>query len=765
LSSKKDKLLESAQKFIAKGQLDRAIKDYEQIVSLDPADIRHRQKLAELLVRANRKEDAIAEYDAIGKNYSNNAFYLKAIAVYKQIQKLDPGNVKVTMSLASLNEKQGLIGNALAEYNTALSYYQKTRQLPEAIKVLEQMMAADPGNLNTLLKYAETYFSAGVHEKSYDQFTKLAVLLGKSGDESAFRQICSRITSLFPNRRDFLLDLMSTLVEDGCVDAAIPHLLAITGKDSGNRRAWELLAEAYGHQGDQEQRTATLQRIRSLFPEEASPSEKLDLQLHDEGPGEPSDVAIDFPDDVSPEETGQPEPLLPESCLVADEVPNVAEPGEPGNEEAWEAEIDLTLSDEPASVSPPVAHELPASIRGESAGEEPAPSAFERADQDREESLLEAPSLSDDLSEIDLEIEEEVDDNVVLPQGVYTDETPLLDGFPEIDLEIDADESADSGFPEQLGAYTDESLPGDSDESTGSGFLEPMGVYTDESPLPDDSDESAESGFPEPLGAYTDESPLLDGSLEIDLLEIDGGEVPLALDNLLEEAGTSEEPFPEVALSEPELTLEMPDAEAMMPEGGGAAPDGDALFDLGTELRQEGVGTTDEDGYGSEPTGKYSLDGLFSSFKQAVDRQLDQGDTETHYNLGIAYKEMGLYDDAIAEFQVASQAAERAADCLTLQGICHRDKGDAESAEEAFRKGMGLEGLSAEEALSLKYELALLLEGIDRTNEALQLYREVRAGKPDFRDVGSKVTAMSGEVEAKASEELELLELEAEELE
>ena len=89
MSSKKDKFLESAQKFIAKGQIDRAIRDYEQVVALDPNDIRHRQKLAELLVRANRNLEAIGEYETIGKYYADNGFYLKAIAVYKQIQKLD----------------------------------------------------------------------------------------------------------------------------------------------------------------------------------------------------------------------------------------------------------------------------------------------------------------------------------------------------------------------------------------------------------------------------------------------------------------------------------------------------------------------------------------------------------------------------------------------------------------------------------------------------------------------------------------------------
>ena len=116
VSSKKDKHLDSAQKFLIKGQVDRAIREYEQAVTLDPKDVRVRQKYAELLVRANRKNEALREFEVIGKFYADNGFFLKAIAVYKQIQKIDPTNSGTSLTLATLNEKQGLVGNALAEY-------------------------------------------------------------------------------------------------------------------------------------------------------------------------------------------------------------------------------------------------------------------------------------------------------------------------------------------------------------------------------------------------------------------------------------------------------------------------------------------------------------------------------------------------------------------------------------------------------------------------------------------------------------------------
>jgi tetratricopeptide (TPR) repeat protein len=59
--------------------------------------------------------------------------------------------------------------------------------------------------------------------------------------------------------------------------------------------------------------------------------------------------------------------------------------------------------------------------------------------------------------------------------------------------------------------------------------------------------------------------------------------------------------------------------------------------------------------------------------------ELDNEDTESHYSLGLAYREMGLFDEAISEFIVASHSAGRKIDCLILQGICFRELGEIES--------------------------------------------------------------------------------------
>ena len=148
----KDKLLANAQKFISKGQLPKAIDEYRKLVAAFPKDVRNRQKLAELLSRDNKKEDALTEYEVVANHYTETGFYLKAIALFKQMQKIDASRVYIYHRLAELNEKQGLVGNALTEYRNLISFYEKNQMYLEAIEVLEKMLELDPENSTLPLK-------------------------------------------------------------------------------------------------------------------------------------------------------------------------------------------------------------------------------------------------------------------------------------------------------------------------------------------------------------------------------------------------------------------------------------------------------------------------------------------------------------------------------------------------------------------------------------------------------------------------------------
>jgi tetratricopeptide (TPR) repeat protein len=101
---------------------------------------------------------------------------------------------------------------------------------------------------------------------------------------------------------------------------------------------------------------------------------------------------------------------------------------------------------------------------------------------------------------------------------------------------------------------------------------------------------------------------------------------------------------------------------------------------------------------------------LVSGVRKGLDEQLDKEDTETHYNLGIAFLEMGLFDDAITEFRAAAADPGRRLDCFALQGVCYRDKGDFRRAEDILKKGLDSASSTAAEQSPIKYELAQLYE-------------------------------------------------------
>jgi len=270
VSSKIDKLREEAQKLAIKGPVEKAIKAYEQLVSLEPAVLNHRQRLADLLIKAGRPDDARNELEVIGKNFSANGFYLKAIAIYTKLQGLFPGDIPIALNLAGLNEKHGLSANALAEYKRVYDYYEKNSETDEALKILEKMQNVDAQNVKVRLKLAEAYFSAGKTDESYAVFSKLATLLQELGDTAAFAKLNARIQQLFPTKSEFMLEVLSEQVAGGNAASAVSGLQLLLRTNPSDKRLWELIIQAY-KQLDQPQKVKVgYQHFLKYFPDDLS---------------------------------------------------------------------------------------------------------------------------------------------------------------------------------------------------------------------------------------------------------------------------------------------------------------------------------------------------------------------------------------------------------------------------------------------------------------------------------------------------------------
>ncbi|PYP18166.1 MAG: hypothetical protein DMD52_02980 [Gemmatimonadetes bacterium] len=146
-----------------------------------------------------------------------------------------------------------------------------------------------------------------------------------------------------------------------------------------------------------------------------------------------------------------------------------------------------------------------------------------------------------------------------------------------------------------------------------------------------------------------------------------------------------------------------------------------------------------------EPTGDEEKDfqEMLARFKQGIDENIDEADFQSHYDLGVAFKEMGLLDEAIAELQKALRAPEGKLRTSEMLGVCFLDKGAYIVAESILRRGLELPASGDQERLGVLYSLGRALEEQGKKAEAREIYGRVFAVDIRFKDVGERARALA----------------------
>ncbi len=146
-----------------------------------------------------------------------------------------------------------------------------------------------------------------------------------------------------------------------------------------------------------------------------------------------------------------------------------------------------------------------------------------------------------------------------------------------------------------------------------------------------------------------------------------------------------------------------------------------------------------------EPTGDEERDfqEMLARFKQGIDENIDEGDFQSHYDLGVAFKEMGLLDEAIAELQKALRAPDGKLRSSEALGVCFIDKGAYVVAESILRRALDLPASGDQERLGILYWLGRALEEQGKRVEARELYGRVFAVDIRFRDVRERAKALA----------------------
>src|SRR5712671_2948834 len=243
MAIQRDKILASAEKLGAKGKIEPAIKEYERLLDDNPNDVNTLNRTGDLWVRINRNDEAVKVFGRIADHYSRDGFFLKAIAIYKKINKLDPSKLDIYAKLADLYAKQGLAMEAKSQYQVLADYYLKHGHPSNALAIYRKISELDPNSINVHVKLADLYSQNNQKAEALKEYDRVGRMLLKRSMLDEAVQVFKKALKIDSSNVELVESLVTALLEAKDYENAIqivqtsietsgddPRLLAINGR-------------------------------------------------------------------------------------------------------------------------------------------------------------------------------------------------------------------------------------------------------------------------------------------------------------------------------------------------------------------------------------------------------------------------------------------------------------------------------------------------------------------------------------------------------
>jgi len=863
----KAKLLKLAQKHLSKGNLDKAIVTFQDLVAIDPRDQRLLLRLAELQARAGRKKEAIQSYEKTAEGYIKHDFIPKAIAVYKTILRLDPELLAAYEKLAELYKSQGLEAEALSQLENLFGFYEKSGDEAKQIEVLNLMVEMDPENLGFQVRLGEMLAKKGMGKEAAEAFAKAAATLSRRGFHDRASQLFEKIIGLDPDNTTVRKELCAHYLESGQFSEAQREIEAIHELEPDDPRMVLLLGRILLKLGKKSQGEERIAQSIKLFLDagelesvikeflfvaqshlrsgEVDEAEAFYRQIKEAAPSEDRGIrGLVLVAETRKDRVSQIENLALLGRILqrkGDEKGALKAYGKVHELDPLNDEANDFLNGGGQKVQA-IGEQDPDGLEGveEEAGLEEIVE-IEEVELFPEE-VLELGVETGEVVEV-LELEESEEAEIEGPEELVMEEVKLSesgtegeDELPDIMLE-DFTEGIEvflEGGSEEEIISVEEDVPHlDTVEEEGSSVedllaeaevyrryglqekltetLEKVRSIAPDDPgvlgriqafdQPDESQEELTDALDQTFAdmdveaaiASAEDVPGIEQKAEEELPGADRFQEDLEEAEFYLSQGLEEEahriyrsilsrspghPVASQALIDtpPEASLPVETPPEAAPEEVVKDPfdpdsakgirsklivedstpeDGEGFLDLAEELREElstefepPVDQTHEDA-------PFNFEDIFAQFKKGIEETLGEEEYETHYNLGIAYKDMGLFDDALREFEVGSRDPDLTQDSLSLMAMCFMEKKDFDSAVMAVQKA--LEGSPEGSKTGLFYQLGEIFEKMKDWQEALSAYGEVQSRDSSFggiEEVLDRVRSQAGH-EIPEEEEIE----------
>jgi len=745
MAFEKAKVIKAAEKFLSQGKINAAIKEYRQIIQHDDDDLTTLNMLGDLLARAGEKEEAATCFLRIAEHYREKEFRLKAIAMYRKIEKLKPKDPAIAKELGDLYAAQGLIADARTEYLIVADAYTRAGQSKNTLKVLHKIADLDPHNTEIRLKLAEGYLKEGMPAEAAKAFNEAAGRLLENAHFEKALEAYTKALELRPNDRNALKGLVSAHSSlDRADDAAEILEKAIAGAPDDPELV-SILAQAYI---DAEDAVGAERATLLLMKEDASNYRRqievarLYLKLDQE-----DEAARILGSIIEPMLAGREENDLLELVneLLARNPEHVPGLRLLARIHWWQRDMEK--------------------LRGVLERLAEAAAAAGLADEERY-ALTQLVRLAPDeqhfvdrLNQLGGSLEETAESAPLL-DDLTSAPVPSFDSFSLGDVaaetfiqpEAEAAEFEWNSVAEDARSPAPVSFADLNEEETAT--AQPVGSL-------EWAATGVETHTAEVLGSEEEaKRASADAMMRQELESVDfyiaQGYSDIAFDtlDLLErQYGPSREI--ESRRKQLEAAKENPSATSDEVLLTAEADTGTTGFDVAPDLAFGEIEIEPPPAVTAAPPKVSSgidsgLAEIFEEFRMEAEGETvgANEDFETHYNMATAYKEMDLLDEAIREFQIAAgltgsaDGTPRYFHCCNMLGHCFAQKGIPQAAVTWFKKGLAAPGRNSEESKALQYEIGAAYEQMDDLTSAIAAFTDVYGVDVGYRDTADRLATL-----------------------
>lgn len=777
-------LRKKAADFEQKKQLDKAVAAYREILDIfdaggdDNVDVGLYNRVGDLLVRQGNTPDAVTLYERAVDLYAEGGFFNNAIALCNKILRTSPGRATVYYKLGKISAAKGFNGDAKLNFLEYADRMQKGGQMEEAFRALKEFADLCPDQDDIRLMLAEQLTKADRKTEALDQLQLLYARYDGAGRSAEAQATLERMKAIDPKAE-------AKEAGESSKRGAKSDDLVFIDLDAPTPRASRMTRGISTKIEVTPTPSAPLDiitsKVESAPPAESRPSSGAVLglettSLEDSAIVEPAPLAVsEFAEiDLSAIEEAPTGPRLSSDLALPGDLPMIDLDGTPAGGSA-------RVSAE--SMLPTIDLELPMLDMEEVTEPKPTPEVIARQSEELIELVAEAPETPTSFSDVADEQMEE------LPPPVRRTTSVLANSATALGVRL-VDEPDNWALHRQYA----EALLDTGDREGGLKELEAALVGLERS----NDLEGARSIADEiirlnPLSVRhhqkrveyafrsNDKPRLAEAYIELaDALFSDGQTekakqvyhrvLELAPDDVRAQAALESFGTPPVPIETPPPPAPRTSARpsrVVTPGKGGrrytaaldaaqlppleepaeiaASGSDDDFVSLGDWLRDEqGPKSTrmvvDEEA----PTGDEEADfaDMLKKFKQGVAENVDSEDHESHYDLGVAFKEMGLLDEAISEFQKALRGHVNRVRAYEALGQCFLEQRKLPVAATILQRALSEPGVRDEQLVGVLYLLGYINESLGKPADAKPFYERVFGVDIQFRDVGDRLNAV-----------------------